>query len=412
LNDSLKDLISRSLAPRDGRVTDAGAWHQNLAKIMADGSYNPTTFNLAFFMHNLFRDEIEQEGEEIAAEKTLEIPVAAPAPETPPAAGPTPDFREDTKAVREEYGIEADEKKSKSGLLIGAIAAAALVVIAVAVYFLVLRGKPVEEPQEVAQAEAPAQQPVEPVQQEPQGPSPEEIQSQIEGLVQDQMAGMAEELKAEYEQQLAQLQAQLKDAQDRAQRDAEAAAAARAAQDQQAPAEEPAAEVPAKTATPDPTAAEPSGGDALAEEQKTEDAVTEVGQAPGTEAVAQEREGQVAAAEPEEAKPEPVQEATKVQYGSLVQAGPGVTGPRLKRIPPARFPRIAQRMNRREATVHVLVLVDENGKVIDQKLKGDKVGFGFDEEALNVSSRATFEPATKEGVKVKMWVSLPIRFQG
>ena len=53
-------LLKRSLAPRDQRLGDATLWHKELAKTMADGHYNPTTFNLAFFMHNLLREEIER----------------------------------------------------------------------------------------------------------------------------------------------------------------------------------------------------------------------------------------------------------------------------------------------------------------------------------------------------------------
>ena len=48
---------------------------------MFEGQYNPTTFNLAFFMHNLFRQEIERENQEIEVEKTLPLPVQKLEPE-------------------------------------------------------------------------------------------------------------------------------------------------------------------------------------------------------------------------------------------------------------------------------------------------------------------------------------------
>jgi serine/threonine protein kinase len=54
-------LIKKSLAPRGQRLADAANWHKAISKILVDGGFAATTFNLAFFMHNLFRSEIERE---------------------------------------------------------------------------------------------------------------------------------------------------------------------------------------------------------------------------------------------------------------------------------------------------------------------------------------------------------------
>ena len=137
----LAELLKRSLAPAGERIGDAAAWHKALAKVMSAGGYNATTFNLAFFMHNLFREEIERESREIEAEKTMEIPtrgatVGASGAETRAlsqeevqrAAEPA----EDTGAVRERYGMEAPAAEgSKKGLWIG-IAAVLVLAIGVA----------------------------------------------------------------------------------------------------------------------------------------------------------------------------------------------------------------------------------------------------------------------------------------
>ncbi|KAB2955659.1 MAG: protein kinase, partial [Thermoanaerobaculia bacterium] len=89
LHPDLAGLLKRSLAPRDQRVGDIVAWHKSLAKLMADGQYNPTTFNLAFFLHNLFRDEIERETQELETERTQAIQIppqpATASTTTPPA---------------------------------------------------------------------------------------------------------------------------------------------------------------------------------------------------------------------------------------------------------------------------------------------------------------------------------------
>ena len=80
---TITQLLQNSLAPREQRIADAASWHKTLSQLMIDQQYNPTTFNLAFFMHNLFREEIEKESREIQVEKTLEdagttLEVAAP----------------------------------------------------------------------------------------------------------------------------------------------------------------------------------------------------------------------------------------------------------------------------------------------------------------------------------------------
>ena len=86
LHPDLAALLKRTLCPRDQRVSDVATWHKTLAKLMADGQYNPTTFNLAFFLHNLFREEIERETQELETERTQAIQLPAAPPSSPPAS--------------------------------------------------------------------------------------------------------------------------------------------------------------------------------------------------------------------------------------------------------------------------------------------------------------------------------------
>jgi serine/threonine-protein kinase len=62
LHPEVAALLRRTLCPREQRIGDAVAWHKAIAKVIADGGFGATTFNLAFFLHNLYRDEIEREG--------------------------------------------------------------------------------------------------------------------------------------------------------------------------------------------------------------------------------------------------------------------------------------------------------------------------------------------------------------
>ncbi|HSM13625.1 MAG TPA: hypothetical protein VLA66_06125, partial [Thermoanaerobaculia bacterium] len=232
LHPDLAALLLRSLCPRDQRVGDIVAWHKTLAKLMAEGQYNPTTFNLAFFLHSLFRDEIERETQELEPERTQAIPIPAPVqPPVPtleaPAAAPAPaapasavaetaseGVRENTAVLREMYGIGGKSGGGKGGL-IAAVAGGAVVVLAVVGYFLFFRGGPEGEPAPVAETpavEAAAPAPAEPAPPVETGPSPDEIQSQIARMVEEQSKQLEAGLKQKYDEQLRTLQKQLEDA--------------------------------------------------------------------------------------------------------------------------------------------------------------------------------------------------------
>ena len=65
-----------------------------------------------------------------------------------------------------------------------------------------------------------------------------------------------------------------------------------------------------------------------------------------------------------------------------------------------------------EGTVNVLFAVDENGKVYTPMTKGDKVGYGLDEEAARVISKMPkWNPGSIKGKNVKTRFTLPITFQ-
>src|SRR3954469_20174845 len=139
-------LLKKSLAPREQRIADAVTWHKTLSKLMIDGSFSPTTFNLAFFMHNLFRDEIERESQEIQAEKKLELPKRPAVPVAAPAAAvPAQDLREAT-GVRDATWpgthhpqVAKSAEPAKKGLWIG-LAAVAVLGLAAGGWYLFGRG--------------------------------------------------------------------------------------------------------------------------------------------------------------------------------------------------------------------------------------------------------------------------------
>ena len=93
-----------------------------------------------------------------------------------------------------------------------------------------------------------------------------------------------------------------------------------------------------------------------------------------------------------------------------MQPGTGVAAPKLTSSLDPRYPPAAKHLNR-AAQVDIKVLVDEHGQVLDADRIGAKVGFGFDEAAIDAARRAIFQPATKDGVRVKMWTTLRVNFK-
>ena len=378
LHPDLANLLKRSLVPREQRIGDVVTWHKTLAKLMFEGQYNPTTFNLAFFMHNLFREEIERETQELELEKTTQIPVqqiaaAAQPPRAAAAAAAAPGVvrdtpgavREDTSVLRERYEIEGQQAKSNKGLVIGG-AAAAVVALAVVGWLVFGRGdsgsQPAAQPEPILPV--PTEATPEPT---PAGPTPDEIQAQIERVVQEKLKSTS----TQYEEQLKQLQKQLEDA--KKVREAESQATRPPTP---APQATPAAPTPAPTAVATPTA-KPTEAPAMAAPTPAPTAAPTV---------------------------EP-----SVRVGDLVEPGPGVIAPRLARQPALRYPPLAQRM-RKEATVIVRVLVDERGQVAQAERLGEEAGFGLDDAAVDFAKNCGYTAATKDGVKVKMWTDLKVAF--
>ena len=114
-------------------------------------------------------------------------------------------------------------------------------------------------------------------------------------------------------------------------------------------------------------------------------------------------------AAPRPAAPAPA--APAVKTGDLVVGGPGVAMPELVSFSKPEYPPVARRM-RVEGTVVVSVLVDENGRVEEAKLLTPITqDVGINEAAVRAARGARYKPASKDGVKVKMWTRLKIPFK-
>ncbi len=446
---ALAALLKQSLAPREQRIPDAITWHKTISRLMIEGQYTSTTFNLAFFMHNLFRDEIDRESHEIEAEKNLELPrrpaagagaaafagaagaagagaihagtagaggSAGAVPDAGWAGAATTAHPAGAGAAARAGGGTRGSRGNRMPLWIG-LGVAALLALGAVGYLLFGRGggaKPVPA--------APTQAAAGPTSAAEAARNAAALQAQIQQMIEARSKELESKLKGQYDDNIKQLQQKLEESrraaaasQDkdktRGERQAAAGGAAGAAETSPAPAEV----HPARTepVSPPAGAASTGGGARSAAPGSQSPAV------PGSPAgaAAGSASASAAAAPAVPATPVPAAPAAdagagrqpQIQVGDLVQPGPGVSMPKIIYRPATRYPTAARRMNR-AADVEVRVLVDERGKVERAEQVGTAVGLGFDEAALEVARHSSYNPATKDGVRVKMWTTMKISF--
>jgi TonB family protein len=103
--------------------------------------------------------------------------------------------------------------------------------------------------------------------------------------------------------------------------------------------------------------------------------------------------------------------APTTKPGTLVTpADAGVIAPVLERRGALQYPPLALRQ-RVEGVVELNVLVDEKGGVSDvQVVTGAGGRSGLNEAAIDYARRQRYRPATKDGVTVKVWMPLRVKF--
>lgn len=113
-----------------------------------------------------------------------------------------------------------------------------------------------------------------------------------------------------------------------------------------------------------------------------------------------------------ETRPAPAPAVQRAREGDLVPAGTdGLTPPRITRRGTVPYPPMA-RMQKVEGTVITSVLISETGNVLEVRiLRGVSRAVGLNEAAQQAMRRSTFQPGSKDGVRVKAWVTVPVEFK-
>src|SRR5262249_13307394 len=105
--------------------------------------------------------------------------------------------------------------------------------------------------------------------------------------------------------------------------------------------------------------------------------------------------------------PKPVE--PQVKPGDLVTLGPDVVPPKATKKTFARYPEAARKL-RLEGVVGLSILVSETGKVLDVKVTKSTNSI-LDQAAVDAVKGWEYQPATKKGVPVKVWVPVSMSFQ-
>lgn len=385
LPDDIRAILAKSLDPDPkGRYASVGDMKQAIAALNASGKYSATTFNLAFYLSNLLKKEMESEA--LDRDKELKVNIAAyvdaPPPPPQPVAQPAQSFN--TAPI---FGGVEEPKKSKAPL---AIAAGVIVVVGIGAGLMFINKKPSPSATTTAtqaNAAAPVAAPPKPkIVSEPVVAQASPTTATAATSSADQQKAFEDAVKAKYQEELMKMQSdftnKLKQSQSKNAPVQTAAAAP--------------APVQSSPAAPDPSAA-------ALDAQRREPAPQTAVPAPATQTQAAAVQPQ-----PQTPAPAPAQVAT-VHEGDVVDVNELDTVPHaLGAIRPAYSP-IAQRQ-RVEGTVLLTALISETGQVLDVKvLKG--VGFGLDDAAARAMKSTRFSPGVKDGKRVKTWFPQQITFK-
>lgn len=381
----LQKILEGSLVPDPAaRYPSATEMKQDLLKLMNEGAYSPTTFNLAFYLNNLLKKELE--GETIEREKETKVPLSSYL-ETEPVSGPIP-----LPVAAPTFGA-ANQKTTRSKLpLMAAVLALIVVGSAIGGYLYFSNPAPA--------ASAAVRPPATPAPAAPLQIS-EPIAAVASGKPELVPAGTPVDPKADKKAFEAavnrRLQQELLKLQEQYNRKLQSEAPVQSVRTSTPP---PSAPAPRQQEEPEHSAA------ALDQARRTE---TQPVETPPPQQVASALPTtQTVAPAPVTPAPAPV---AAVREGDLVDISEVDKVPeRTNTIRPV-YPPMAMRRNV-EGRVIVTALVNENGKVIDARvLRGDDKKVGFEDAALRAVRSTSFRAAIKDGKRVRVWVPIPIDFK-
>jgi TonB family protein len=426
----IADILTRALAvDPSARYAEIQEMRKGIDTLLFSGDFTPTTFNLAFFMHSVFRDDIERESKDLkeereanyaefltetgakapaaaAASLTTPVPTAARArgeaqhtpipapreqhhtpvpspPEPEPHAAPPPTGASPKHAAAGFTFHKEGGPKSRTPLL--ALVGLLVVALVGAGYWYFSMGPGAHKA--------------------PPAPTTTTLSSEAVAAL-ARVKELEEKLKAIEDEKAAAEQKAQEEAAAKLQKEAKARGG-----EVDATALQKAKEEAAKQARVEQERKQQEEKKRLEQEKAAEEARVADEQRKAEEAA------RLAAATSTTATTLPPTTTTTLpplRPGALVNlTDAGVIAPVLDRdkTQPLFYPQMALR-SRVEGTVDLSVLVDENGNVVDAKIvKGVSGKWGLNEAALDHVKNRHYRPATKDGIPIKVWIAVRVPFK-
>lgn len=388
------------------RYASVGDMKQAITALANSGKYSATTFNLAFYLSNLLKKELESEN--VDREKENKIGVApyleAPKP-APVAAAPAP-----APAPVAAPAVLADAPKAKSRMPLAIAAGLAVAVVGAGGYMML--GKSGAQPavkQVTNAAVIPAAAQAPRVISEPIAVSATPAQPAVATTSNDaeaQQKAFEEAVRQKMQAEMMKLQEKfMADLKAREARNAPVPSSPAAPPVQQVARQQQPEERPAMSAS-QMTAAQ------LDQQRRETRPEPPVAEAARTTTQAPAVQTQTAAPQPAVTAPAPVQQAAApaIREGDVIDVGSLDVLPRFTRPAKPTYPPMAARQ-RISATIFLTVLVSETGDVLDVRVLRGDARFGLNDAAVRAMRGAKFSPPMKDGKRVKTWFPQTIDFK-
>jgi TonB family protein len=378
--DDIRAILEKSLViDASRRFGSIGDMKQALSTLAHGGKYSPTTFNLAFYLSNLLKKEME--GEALDREKESKVNIAP--------------YLEQHVEIAPPPLVTAASRPSRSKAVLYGAAAVLAIAIAGLALWLTKASTETARAQIASANTKPAIPPAKPAIVPPpataeSAASPTATTETIDPAAQKKAFEQA--VSQKLQEEMSKLQSQFNKEEQKKSAPAPVALTASVAPqrspqviDDRAPS----------------AAALDERRLAARQETTTPQPIPLPVPVTQTQAAPVQPQPQPIAAE---AAPPTVREGDLVDYDKVDVRPQPVNKPIL------RYPPMAMR-TRAQASLILTVLVSETGEVLDVKILRGDPRFGFNDEAVRMLRATRFRPAMKDGKAVKTWIPQPIDFK-